>query len=105
MRLGRGRRGGLLAGGVALVGGGQRARARGNGSIEGPARVDRRTKDLIKRLRPGDIAVVDHADIYSVAVDGLVESGTAAVVNAAESISGRYPTTEIWLFSNVTVFA
>ncbi len=93
MRLGRGRRGGLLAGGVALVGGGQRARARGNGSIEGPARVDRRTKDLIKRLRPGDIAVVDHADIDPVAADGLVESGTAAVVNAAESISGRYPTT------------
>jgi uncharacterized membrane-anchored protein len=58
----------------------------------GRARVDRRTKDLTKRLRPGDIAVIDHTDIDKVSADALVGCRPAAVVNAAPSISGRYPT-------------
>lgn len=57
----------------------------------GPARVGRRTKDLIKRLRTGDIAVLDHEDLDRVAAEGLVEARVAGVVNAARSISGRYP--------------
>ena len=57
----------------------------------GPARLDRRTKDLTKRLRPGDIAVIDHVDIDRVSAEGLVAAGVAAVINAAPSISGRYP--------------
>ena len=57
----------------------------------GPARVDRRTKDLIKRLHPGDIAVINHEDLDRVAAEGLVEARAGAVVNAAASISGRYP--------------
>jgi uncharacterized membrane-anchored protein len=57
----------------------------------GPARVDGRTKNLIRRLRPGDIAVIDHLDIDKVAADALVAARPAAVVNAARSISGRYP--------------
>ena len=36
------------------------------------ARLDRRTKNLIKRLKPGDIAIIDHADIDRVAADALV---------------------------------
>ena len=28
--------------------------------VTGACRVDRRTKDLAKRLRPGEIAVIDH---------------------------------------------
>ncbi|MCZ7531005.1 MAG: putative cytokinetic ring protein SteA [Acidimicrobiia bacterium] len=59
--------------------------------IVGRARIGRRTKDLIKRLGPGDIAVIDHRDIDRVAADGLIESGVEAVLNAAPSISGRYP--------------
>ena len=55
------------------------------------ARVDRRTKDLVSRVRPGDIAVIDHEDIDRVAAEGLVDAGVGAVVNAAASISGRYP--------------
>ncbi|HEV2636247.1 MAG TPA: putative cytokinetic ring protein SteA [Actinocrinis sp.] len=54
-------------------------------------RVDRRTKDLTKRLRPGEIAVIDHEDIDRVAADALIACRPAAVVNAAHSISGRYP--------------
>jgi uncharacterized membrane-anchored protein len=57
----------------------------------GSARADRRTKDLVKRLEPGDIAVIDHRDLDRVAADGLVAAGVAAVVNAVPSISGRYP--------------
>jgi uncharacterized membrane-anchored protein len=57
----------------------------------GPARVDRRTKNLTKRLRPGDIALIDHLDIDRVAAEALVAARPAAVVNAARSISGRYP--------------
>ncbi len=57
----------------------------------GPARVGRRTKDLTKRLAPGDIAVIDHVDIDRVAADALVAARPAAVLNAAASTSGRYP--------------
>jgi uncharacterized membrane-anchored protein len=55
------------------------------------ARVDRRTKNLTKRLRPGEIAIIDHLDLDRVAAEGLVACQPAAVVNAAPSISGRYP--------------
>jgi len=57
----------------------------------GTARLDRRTKNLTKRLRPGDIAVIDHVDIDRVSADALVGTRVAAVVNASPSISGRYP--------------
>ncbi|MEO7573595.1 MAG: putative cytokinetic ring protein SteA [Acidimicrobiales bacterium] len=59
--------------------------------MTGRARVGKRTKDLTKRLEPGDIAVIDHADIDRVAADGLIDAGIVAVVNASASISGRYP--------------
>ena len=55
------------------------------------ARVDRRTKNLTKRLRPGEIAVIDHVDVDRVSADSLVSGKVAAVVNAAPSTSGRYP--------------
>ena len=59
--------------------------------IRGTAKVGRRTKDLTVRLRRGDIAVIDHVDIDRVAAEGLVGAEPAAVVNAAQSVSGRYP--------------
>jgi uncharacterized membrane-anchored protein len=59
--------------------------------IQGPARVDRRTKDLAKRLQPGDIAVINHQDIDRVAAESLIDAGAAGIVNAALSITGRYP--------------
>ncbi|WP_460543400.1 putative cytokinetic ring protein SteA [Glycomyces halotolerans] len=63
----------------------------GNGRLVGTVRLDRRTKRLSGRLEPGDIAVIDHVDLDRVAADALVATGVAAVVNAAKSISGRYP--------------
>ncbi|WP_159797408.1 putative cytokinetic ring protein SteA [Puerhibacterium puerhi] len=62
-----------------------------DGATHGPARVGRRTKDLTKRLVPGDVAVIDHVDIDRVAAEALVAAGPAAVLNAARSTSGRYP--------------
>jgi uncharacterized membrane-anchored protein len=59
--------------------------------VRGPARVGRRTKDLTKRLRPGDIAVIDHLDLDRVAAEALVLAEPGAVINAAASVSGRYP--------------
>jgi uncharacterized membrane-anchored protein len=61
--------------------------------VTGTARLDRRTKNLTKRLRPGDIAVIDHVDVDRVSADSLVACKVAAVVNAAPSTSGRYPNT------------
>jgi uncharacterized membrane-anchored protein len=60
-------------------------------AVVGTAKIDRRTKDLIKRLEPGDVAVINHRDLDRIAADGLVAAGVAAVVNADASISGRYP--------------
>jgi uncharacterized membrane-anchored protein len=67
------------------------ARHRVDGAIAGSARVDRRTKNLVARLQPGEIAVIDHADIDRIAAEGLVQRQARAVVNASPSISGRYP--------------
>lgn len=52
---------------------------------------DRRTKRLIARLLPGDIAFIHHADLDSTAARALVEKRVSAVINAAQSITGRYP--------------
>jgi uncharacterized membrane-anchored protein len=57
----------------------------------GVVRLDRRTKNLTRRLKPGDIAVIDHVDLDRVAAEALVECGVGGVVNVAPSVSGRYP--------------
>lgn len=66
-------------------------RRRTPGVIEARVRVDRRTKDLLLRLRPGEIAVIAHDDLDAVAAEALVDQGAAAVVNCRRSITGRYP--------------
>jgi uncharacterized membrane-anchored protein len=58
---------------------------------QGTARLDRRTKDLVKRLGPSDIAVIDHADIDRVSAEGLLSTGVEAIINASPSITGAYP--------------
>src|SRR4051812_6224187 len=69
----------------------RRPRTVERGAVSGVARLDRRTKRLVGRLRPGDIAIIDHVDIDRVAADSLVAVGVSAVLNAKPSISGRYP--------------
>ncbi|WP_026116021.1 putative cytokinetic ring protein SteA [Nocardiopsis kunsanensis] len=69
----------------------RRTRTQASNGLVAPVRVDRRTKNLTKRLRPGDIAVIDHVDLDRVSAEALLSCGVSAVVNAAESISGRHP--------------
>jgi uncharacterized membrane-anchored protein len=57
----------------------------------GPARLDKRTKRLTQRLRPGDIAIIDHRDIDRVSAEELLDSGARVVVNCSPSQSGRFP--------------
>jgi len=59
--------------------------------VTGQARLGKRTKQLVKRLRPGDIAIIDHADIDRVSGEDLVGTGVEAVVNCAPSTTGTYP--------------
>ncbi|EHY88196.1 putative membrane-anchored protein [Saccharomonospora azurea NA-128] len=74
--------------------------------ISGTARVDRRIRDLVKRVEPGDIAVIDQVDLDRASADALVQAQVAAVVNAAPSISGRYPNLgpEVLLKAGVPLF-
>jgi uncharacterized membrane-anchored protein len=60
-------------------------------AIHGTARLGRRTKYLVKRLRPGDVAVIDHLNIDRIAAEELIATGVCAVLNASESSDGRYP--------------
>jgi uncharacterized membrane-anchored protein len=59
--------------------------------LSGVARVDRRIDGLLRRIKPGEIAVIDQVDIDRATADALVDAGVAAVVNASPSISGRFP--------------
>ena len=59
--------------------------------VRGRVRLDRRTKKLVGRLGPGEIAVIEHQDLDEVAAESLIEVSPRAIINAKESISGRYP--------------
>src|ERR1700712_183947 len=59
--------------------------------VTGVARVDRDIDRLLRRIRPGDIVVLDALDLDRITADVLIEAGVAAVINASPSISGRYP--------------
>ena len=69
----------------------QRRAAPEEPGLHGLVRVDPRTKNLTKRLRPGEIAVIDHLDIDRVSAEALAGCRPVAVLNAARSTSGRYP--------------
>ncbi|MGH2921107.1 MAG: putative cytokinetic ring protein SteA [Gaiellaceae bacterium] len=57
----------------------------------GPARLDRRTKRLVRRLKPDDVAIIDHTDLDRVSAEELLESGVRVVVNVSPSQTGRFP--------------
>lgn len=56
----------------------------------GPARLGKRTKDLVKHLGPEDVAVIAHSGIDRVAGEDLVNSGCRYVINVEPSVSPRY---------------
>ncbi len=63
----------------------------GGDVIHGSARLGRKTKDLVKRLTPADVAVIDHTNIDRISAEELIATGVRAVVNVAESSNGAYP--------------
>ena len=69
----------------------QESAAVASDGLSGTARVDRRTKRLLSRLQPGEIAVIDHEDLDQMAAEGLIQRQAKAVVNASASSTGRYP--------------
>ncbi|HET8975643.1 MAG TPA: putative cytokinetic ring protein SteA, partial [Solirubrobacterales bacterium] len=67
---------------------------RGQGTtVHGTARLGKRTKDLVKRLGPLDVAVIDHRNLDRIAAEELVACGVRAVLNCSPSTDGSYPNT------------
>jgi uncharacterized membrane-anchored protein len=62
-------------------------------AIRGTARLGRRTKELVKRLGPRDVAVIDHRNLDRIAAEELAACGVRATLNAAPSSDGTYPNT------------
>ncbi len=58
---------------------------------QGRVRLGRKTKELSKHLKPREIAVIDHGDLDAMGALQLVDCGVSVVLNAQDSISGRYP--------------
>src|SRR4051812_50022271 len=56
----------------------------------GRVRLGRRTKRLVRRLGPGDVAVIDHGAIDRVSGEDLVACGVRCVLNVSASASPRY---------------
>lgn len=59
--------------------------------IKGRVKKDKRTKNLIKGLKTGDIAVICHKDLDEIGASSLVEKRVKCVINTDKTISGRYP--------------
>ena len=60
-------------------------------AVTGPVRLGRKTKLLVKRLRAGEVAVIDHHNLDRVSAEDLIAVGAAAVLNCRASSSGEYP--------------
>lgn len=59
--------------------------------LKGRVVLDTCTKDLVKRIKANQIAIINHTDIDQVAGHSLVQKGVKAVINTGYSISGKYP--------------
>jgi uncharacterized membrane-anchored protein len=59
--------------------------------VSGPVRPGRKTKLLVKRLHPGDIALIDHKNLDRVSAEDLIAAGVVAVLNCRPSSTGSYP--------------
>ena len=63
----------------------------GRPGASGTARMDRRLGVVLRKVKHGDVAVIDHLDLDRSNAEALLDHGVIAVVNAAPFISGRYP--------------
>lgn len=74
--------------------------------IKAQVKRDRVTKNLTKRLNPGDLALISHRDLDEVAAMTLVERGIAGIINTDRTISGKYPNRgpEILMKNGIPIF-
>ncbi len=70
----------------------------------GTVRKDRKTKDLVKRLRPGDIALIAHRDLDWVAAEGLLRCGVKVILNICSFSTGLIPPGALQLLLNKGVY-
>jgi len=72
--------------------------------IKGKARLDKRTKNLVKRLKAGDVAIIDHPDLDQVSAASILETKIDAVINVSPFSTGRYPNTGPLLLKTAGVY-
>jgi len=74
--------------------------------FKGIVKKDRKTKNLIKRLKPGEIAIINHKDLDEVAALSLAEKKVKCVINVNTTISGRYPNQgpKVLIEANIPIF-
>ncbi|MTI70205.1 MAG: hypothetical protein FH751_08140 [Firmicutes bacterium] len=75
-------------------------------TIKGNIKKDTVTKKLVKKLRPGDIALISHKDLDEVAAMSLVEAKVKCVINVKETVSGKYPNQGPYILikSNIPIY-
>ena len=54
-------------------------------------RIAHRTKVTAPTVLPGEIVLIAHPDLDSVAAEGLVRAKPAAIINCAPFVTGKYP--------------
>lgn len=58
--------------------------------IKGRVEADRSTKQLLQRIRPGSIAVIEHDDLDELAIRGLLAAKVRAVINTGKTTTGTF---------------
>ncbi|MDD2400680.1 MAG: putative cytokinetic ring protein SteA [Clostridia bacterium] len=64
---------------------------RKNNFLIGKIKVDNKTKNLVKRIKPHEIAVINHEDLDELAAISLIKAKVKFVINANLSMTGKYP--------------
>jgi uncharacterized membrane-anchored protein len=68
-----------------------RNRQAADGFLKGITQVDIQTKQLLRRMVPGMIAVIYHHDLDELAAEGLIQADVKLVINAGQTMSGNVP--------------
>lgn len=60
-------------------------------TIKGRVLKNRRTKELVPNLKPGDIALIAHEDLDEIAANSLIGAKVKTVINVRRFSTGKYP--------------
>ncbi|MFD2672808.1 putative cytokinetic ring protein SteA [Marinicrinis sediminis] len=60
-------------------------------NLSGTIQVHTSTKQLLRSIQPRQIAVICHENIDEMAANGFIEAKVKAVINAAKTMDGSYP--------------